>query len=734
MAVTQYIGSRYVPLFADPIDWSNQNTYEPLTIVLHGGNSYTSKQAVPKGIDISNEEFWALTGNYNAQVESYRNEVMQYSELTQRVSESLPSNAFSQDNTVKDYIDDAVEAIELSTDNIEKNITSIELENENCISYAKLAYRNVEFLGTASGARPFRQGMTIFPLGGNWESKTLYAASAINPGGTDTNISIEIINLSTRSVVSTIDVIGESESQAVITHGGCLFTDGTILYVPIYTNSSESAKRLRKYSILNPTAPVYIDELTYGNTPIAVPFAKFEDGFLGYGTPRNENMSQGIYTWDGENSYTWLFDVNPTASGLGKRPQPYSYDSVYNVIIVPFADCAGYLMYDLNGNIVGHKAINNEIGFVNVGELETVFKHGQQVWFAGFYNTGLGTIFSYGIWNWSNLENGPSIAPQGRASSGAYNIRLNPTSTKYPLESSYSTNQTIELAVPDDAVNMARYLSSFKGTNIFQTADYNCCIVIGNYTGRFSANGHFATNGYFIYNFNGIIHGLFNFSNADPTKFLSDLQGGWSVNGYFSDCGLPVAVVIMSCNITFTTASGTYAHDETFYKFRFMSSNVRVACTPSNIYLTDCVFEKCEVVGARQPRLHYAKLALSTFLTLTVSLGTFDAEVYTIDVGVSFLGCFITDGTEGGSSSALLPNKQYYVGGLATVNNVWHFLPIANNTRLMTVSDRLHSSDLVYVYNSNNVVAMAKVTMRVASNMLTLTTDNENVTSFNVWT
>ncbi len=73
--VTQYIGARYVPLFADPIDWSDTRTYEPLTIVYHKGNSYTSRQSVPTGIDIENESFWALTGNYNAQIEQYRTEV-----------------------------------------------------------------------------------------------------------------------------------------------------------------------------------------------------------------------------------------------------------------------------------------------------------------------------------------------------------------------------------------------------------------------------------------------------------------------------------------------------------------------------------------------------------------------------------------------------------------------------------------------------------------------------------
>ena len=78
MAVTQYVGARYVPLFADPLEWDKNTTYEPLTIVYNNGNSYTSRQYVPSGTDISNEAYWALTGNYNAQIEQYRAEVKQY--------------------------------------------------------------------------------------------------------------------------------------------------------------------------------------------------------------------------------------------------------------------------------------------------------------------------------------------------------------------------------------------------------------------------------------------------------------------------------------------------------------------------------------------------------------------------------------------------------------------------------------------------------------------------------
>lgn len=77
-----YIGARYVPIFNGT--WNNSKKYEPLVIVEYQGNSYTSKTYVPIGIDINNTEYWALTGNYNAQVEAYRQEVEQ---LKQQVND-----------------------------------------------------------------------------------------------------------------------------------------------------------------------------------------------------------------------------------------------------------------------------------------------------------------------------------------------------------------------------------------------------------------------------------------------------------------------------------------------------------------------------------------------------------------------------------------------------------------------------------------------------------------------
>lgn len=77
----QYIGARYVPIFGrkneDSIIWDNSAPYEPLTIVLYQGNSYTSRTYVPEGVEITNAHFWANTGNYNAQVEQYRRDTAQ---------------------------------------------------------------------------------------------------------------------------------------------------------------------------------------------------------------------------------------------------------------------------------------------------------------------------------------------------------------------------------------------------------------------------------------------------------------------------------------------------------------------------------------------------------------------------------------------------------------------------------------------------------------------------------
>lgn len=112
MTTRQYIGARYIPKFADPVEWTNERTYEPLMMVQHLGETYMTKQAVPLGVQLpdtsqgeESNEFWVHMSNWNAQVETYRQEVLQYNDRIATVENDLPTSEFSSTDTVKDAID-----------------------------------------------------------------------------------------------------------------------------------------------------------------------------------------------------------------------------------------------------------------------------------------------------------------------------------------------------------------------------------------------------------------------------------------------------------------------------------------------------------------------------------------------------------------------------------------------------------------------------------------------------
>ncbi len=59
----KYVGMRYVPKFAEPMEWDSGRMYEPLTIVGHDGDTYVSKRYIAAGVDIGDEGCWARTSN-----------------------------------------------------------------------------------------------------------------------------------------------------------------------------------------------------------------------------------------------------------------------------------------------------------------------------------------------------------------------------------------------------------------------------------------------------------------------------------------------------------------------------------------------------------------------------------------------------------------------------------------------------------------------------------------------
>lgn len=75
-----YKGLKAVLSFADPIQWNKASTYDSLTVVWDYAThaSYASKRPVPQNIELTNEFYWLRTADLDAQVEMYRQEVMEF--------------------------------------------------------------------------------------------------------------------------------------------------------------------------------------------------------------------------------------------------------------------------------------------------------------------------------------------------------------------------------------------------------------------------------------------------------------------------------------------------------------------------------------------------------------------------------------------------------------------------------------------------------------------------------
>ena len=72
--MSKYIGNRYVPLHCGK--WDKNKSYESLSVVIDDeGNSYTSIKNVPSQIELSDTNFWVLSGIFNLQYASLKTEI-----------------------------------------------------------------------------------------------------------------------------------------------------------------------------------------------------------------------------------------------------------------------------------------------------------------------------------------------------------------------------------------------------------------------------------------------------------------------------------------------------------------------------------------------------------------------------------------------------------------------------------------------------------------------------------
>lgn len=243
--VREWIGPRIIPVFADNVQWDSNTNYEPLMMVQNAGETFMSRQYVPAGAPLpdtssgqESTDYWVHMSNWNAQVEAYREEVMQYARTVlgfsgdiEDLQNALPIADFDEDTTVKDAIDainTAINAINTAINAINGDIDTIDANGwvstnriaDGAVATANIADGAVTSAKIADGAVKLidleKPAMVIF--GDSWSSFPTYE-NWVEYAGIPSILNCDIIN------------------NAV---GGAGFTGGSSLVSSQVTNAASS--------------------------------------------------------------------------------------------------------------------------------------------------------------------------------------------------------------------------------------------------------------------------------------------------------------------------------------------------------------------------------------------------------------------------------------------------------------------------------------------------------------
>lgn len=385
----QYIGARYVPLFGrkdeTSIAWDNSAPYEPLTVVLYQGNSFTSRQYVPAGVEITNEEFWAETGNYNAQIEEYRRIAQAALDAAQNAQSDidtlLPKADFDSENTVKEYVDASVTIVQndidtllpksaFSSENTVKDYVDSKTVSvvEDYINKTPNRFVDLELFGMVRSEESI----------GSFRQSTLYYNNRIYSLGGGINNQGVIAEFSTQ----TGDML-RYENISSIGHGNgaCIIDD--YIYVC-------SGKRITKIS---PQTLSEISTIELYNLPYNISNVFNKDNELWCTT-----AGQNIYKIDFDNA-TFEFVVTIESAGVATQQGACYKDGVlYECFTYPNEIHAVDIT---NGKITQIFTIPNGDGYYPCNELEGLFIVNDSLVLAA-------APYVNGGWNPTNITDAPT--------------------------------------------------------------------------------------------------------------------------------------------------------------------------------------------------------------------------------------------------------------------------------------------------------------------------------------
>lgn len=135
MSERYYVGARYVPKYAEPLEWQENLAYEPLTIVQDGTGLYTSKKPVPASVGkpSENNDYWAMTGSTAGATDELEEQVKQNTaaiaaETTARTdADAAITESISTETSARVSADNAL------NQEIVKKVENVTITNENGI-------------------------------------------------------------------------------------------------------------------------------------------------------------------------------------------------------------------------------------------------------------------------------------------------------------------------------------------------------------------------------------------------------------------------------------------------------------------------------------------------------------------------------------------------------------------------------------------------------------------------
>lgn len=365
MGHRQYIGARYVPIFGrkgeTTIEWDNSAPYEPLTIVLYQGNSYTSRQYVPTGVDISNGEFWALTGNYNAQIEAYRQEVLAFEERIAANEEAIADEAQARedaDTGLAGDIANEAQAREDADTGLAEDIAD-EAQAREALALAIGGEIDKTMLNAINmqNTRPVIR--EILDVDSNQYSSQSIAAFEAN-GNEIVVIYMMYDNNQPGKLISYLNGTKVSTVAASMGHGASMCYHDGYVYIP----DNYSTHMLYKYPIDNngnigsPTVA-----FNFGGGHICIAQGRF------FGIDETHIIEYDPTTGEVLSTIVTQFKYADIINGTGQSASAFVYNGkIYFAYMFSFPNFI--TIVDVSGNFIGSLDMPDVSGFISLYELE----------------------------------------------------------------------------------------------------------------------------------------------------------------------------------------------------------------------------------------------------------------------------------------------------------------------------------------------------------------------------